>query len=54
MEFMYDVDPSEKMEDADYLLIRRDEYNDASFPLPDNIRSLHRTYENSTYIIFTK
>lgn len=54
MEFMYDVDPSEKMEDADYLLIRRDEYNDTSFPLPDNIRSLHRTYENSTYIIFTK
>lgn len=54
MEFLYDIDPSGQEEDMDYLLIRRDEYNDDSFYLPGKTGDLHRSYENGTYIIFTK
>lgn len=59
MEFLYDcdsrmVDSLEKAKDADYLLIQRQTYEDASASLLDNLKGMHRAYENGSYIIFTK
>ena len=54
MEFMYDVDPGQDMDTADYILIRKEEYYDKNAALPENLKAMHRTYENGTYIIFTK
>lgn len=54
IDFLYDIEASDDIDNADYLLIRRDTYNDAGVALSDNVKSMHRSYENGSYIIFTK
>ncbi len=53
MEFLYDVEASDRIEDADYLMIKKEMYEDEDFASKDYIKKMHRSYENGSYIIFT-
>jgi hypothetical protein len=53
MEFLYDVEASDRIEDADYLMIKKEMYEDEDFANKDYIKRMHRSYENGSYIILT-